>query len=68
MKKYEFDTSRQLRKSIIIWEHNGEEFTPIMYLTKPKFVKQEDFDKLVDRMQIIIHDESTLMAKIWKTS
>ena len=64
MRKYEFDTSRQIRKSIIIWEHNGEEFTPVMYLSKPKFVKQEVFDKLVNRMQIIIHDNETLLVKI----
>lgn len=64
MRQYEFDTSRQIRKSIIIWEHNGEEFTPVMYLSKPKFVKQEVFDKLVNRMQIIIHDNETLLVKI----
>lgn len=64
MKKYDFDRSRQIRKSIIIWEHDGEAFTPVMYLSKPKFVKQEVFDKLVNRMQIMIHDDETLLVKI----
>jgi hypothetical protein len=61
--KYVLDKSKELRKSIVIWEGENMEYIPVMYLRKPKFVDQEYFDNLVSRMQIKISPQEELI--IW---
>jgi len=62
--KYVLDKSKELRKSIVIWEGENMEYIPVMYLRKPKFVDQEYFDNLVSRMQIKISPQEELI--IWE--
>jgi len=50
--KYYIDRSKQIRKSVIIYEIDGSVHSPIMYLQKPKWVSQEKFDKFLDGMLI----------------
>jgi hypothetical protein len=61
--KYVLDKSKELRKSIVIWEGENMEYIPVMYLRKPKFVDQEYFDNLISRMQIKISPQEELI--IW---
>jgi hypothetical protein len=61
--KYVLDKSKELRKSIVIWEGENMEYIPVMYLRKPQFVDQEYFDNLVSRMQIKISPQDEMI--IW---
>jgi hypothetical protein len=61
--KYVLDKSKELRKSIVIWEGENMEYIPVMYLRKPKFVDQEYFDNLISRMQIKISPQDEII--IW---
>jgi hypothetical protein len=40
------------RKSGIVWGNKGNSESPIMYLSKPKWVSDEDFAELLNCIQI----------------
>ena len=54
---YFFDTSQSVRKSIILYKQVGSVASPIMYFTKPKWVKNEDFLQTFKEMQIYLREE-----------
>ncbi len=54
--KYYLDSSMDLRKSIIMYKIDGCVHSPVMYLKKPKWVSDEDFKDLFNRMQIMIKE------------
>lgn len=49
---YWFDKSRTIRKSIILYKHQDGIATPAMYLSKPRWVSQEDFMDFFNRLEI----------------
>ena len=55
--KYYIDKSKTIRKSIIIYENKGSVHTPIIYVSKPKYVTQDEFDKFINNMQITIKND-----------
>ncbi len=57
-KEYYLDTSRTVRKSIILFKIKGCVHYPIMYLTKPKHISQKEFNDIFERMQIMIKNEN----------
>lgn len=54
MSEYYIDKSRDLRKSIIIYRVNESVHSPVMYISKPKWISQEDFEDLFNRTEIKI--------------
>ena len=54
VREYYIDKSKTIRKSIIIYRDMGSVHSPIMYLSKPKWVSQEEFDAFVDNMTISV--------------
>jgi len=54
VREYYIDKSKTIRKSIIIYRDMGSVHSPIMYLPKPKWVSQEEFDAFVDNMTISV--------------
>lgn len=53
----EFDRNKEQIlgvKSAILWGHKGSSATPLMYFRKPKNMPQEDFDNILDNLQINI--------------
>lgn len=51
---YFFDRSKQFRKSIILFKQVGSTCSPVMYMSKPKYLSNEEFDKLFSSMEIKI--------------
>lgn len=47
-------------KKMVVWQkvENGE--MPLLYITKPKWVSQEEFDKLADLIEINIKCKLTI--------
>ena len=45
-----------MRKSIILWKGVNNEFTPVMYMTRPKNVSKAEFEELLNRMRISIFE------------
>jgi hypothetical protein len=52
--EYYIDRSKSIRKSVIIYHIDGSVHSPVVYLSKPKWIKEDDFNDLLDRMQIMI--------------
>ena len=52
--EFYIDRSKSIRKSIIIYQIKGSVHSPVVYLSKPKWITDEDFNDLLDRMQIMI--------------
>lgn len=52
--EFYIDRSKSIRKSVIIYHINGSFHSPVVYLSKPKWITDEDFNDLLDRMQIMI--------------
>lgn len=44
-------------KSAILWGHKGSTAIPLMYFRKPKHMPQEDFDDLLDRIDVRIFEK-----------
>jgi hypothetical protein len=65
-KEYVLDRTRSLRKSVILWKGVNNEFTPVMYMTRPKNVSKQEFEELMDRMRISIfqYDVLTVPSKL----
>jgi len=47
-------SSKSIRKSVIIYEVKGNVHSPIMYLQKPKWRTDEEFNEFLDNMQIMV--------------
>lgn len=56
---YYIDRGKSFRKSIIIFKQVGNVASPIMYIQKPKWVSEKDFNDYMDRMQISINLNKT---------
>jgi hypothetical protein len=52
--EYWFDKSQTVRKSIILYKMQEGKAWPVMYLTKPKWIDDDEFMELFRRMQIYI--------------
>lgn len=52
--EFYIDRSKSIRKSVIIYHINGSVHSPVVYLSKPKWITDEEFNDLLDRMQIMI--------------
>lgn len=53
-KEFYIDRSMSIRKAVIIYQVKGSIHSPIMYLKKPKWVSNDDFNDFLDKMQIQI--------------
>lgn len=60
--EYIFDRTRSMRKSIILWKGINNEYTPVMYMTRPKNVSKQEFEELLDRMRISIFQYDTFIV------
>lgn len=52
---YEFDRNRSHIfgiKSAIVWGHEFGRSFPLLYISKPKSVSQEDFEAMLERLEI----------------
>jgi hypothetical protein len=59
IRSFEFDKNRNKVfgiKSAIVWGHSNETNStfPLFYISKPRSVSQEDFDLMLDKIDIII--------------
>ena len=59
IKSFEYDKNRNAIfgiKSAIIWGNmkDKNEMTPILYISKPKSISQEDFEIILDKLNIQI--------------
>jgi hypothetical protein len=52
--EYYIDRSKSIRKSVIIYEVKGNVHSPIMYLQKPKWRTDEEFNEFLDNMQMMV--------------
>ena len=49
---YWFDKSRTIRKSIILYKQQDGMATPVMYLTKPRWLSDEEFMEFFSKLEI----------------
>lgn len=49
---YYIDRSKSVRKSVIIYQIKGSVHSPVVYLSKPKWIEDDEFNDLLDRMNI----------------
>jgi len=59
IRSFEFDKNRKSIfriKSAIVWGHSKDSNSsfPMLYISKPKNISQEDFEVLLDRLDITI--------------
>lgn len=59
IRSFEFDKNRKFVfgiKSGIVWGHSNKSNSsfPMLYISKPKNISQEDFELLLDKIQIEI--------------
>ena len=52
--EYYIDRSKSIRKSVIIYEVKGSVHSPIIYVQKPKWRTDEEFNEFLDNMQIMV--------------
>jgi len=55
IKSFEFDRNRQHLfgiKSGIVWGNGEKGTSPILYISKPKHISQEDFEELLNSIDI----------------
>lgn len=57
LESYSIDNSKSIRKSVVVWGSEGNISYPIMYISKPKHINQEDFDRMIEKMELLIHKE-----------
>ena len=51
---YWFDKSRTIRKSIILYKYQDGIATPVMYMSKPRWISDEDFIEFFSKLEIRI--------------
>jgi hypothetical protein len=56
--RYYIDKSRSIRKSVIIYKVDGSVHSPVIYLQKPRWISEREFDNFLKKVQISIVDES----------
>jgi len=49
---YWFDKSRTIRKSIILYKQQDGMATPVMYLSKPRWVSDEEFNEFFNNLEV----------------
>ena len=49
---YWFDKSRTIRKSIILYKQQDGLATPVMYLSKPRWVSDEEFNEFFNNLEV----------------
>ena len=59
IRSFEFDRNRTKIfgiKSAIVWAHSKEKsfMFPLLYISKPKNISQEDYEAVLDKLQISI--------------
>ena len=54
--RYYIDRSRKLRKSVIVYEIRGGLHTPILYISKPRWLTDSEFNDTLDKIQILIRE------------
>jgi len=52
--EYYIDRSKSIRKSVIVYRIEGSVHSPIMYLQKPKWRTDEEFNEFLDNMQMMV--------------
>jgi hypothetical protein len=52
--EYYIDRSKSIRKAVIIYRIEGSVHSPIMYLQKPKWRTDEEFNEFLDNMQMMV--------------
>lgn len=52
--QYFLDRSKTMRRSVILYKMVGSVATPVMYLTRPKFVSEEEFNTFLDSVSIYV--------------
>jgi hypothetical protein len=62
IKSFEFDRNRNNVfgiKAAIVWARTEEGFTlyPLLYISKPRWITQKDYDDILDRLQLSISIE-----------
>lgn len=50
--KFTIDTTRSIRKSIVIYGQSGCVAWPVAYISRPKWITQTDFDSFIDALEI----------------
>ena len=55
--EYFIDKSKSFRKSVILFQMKGNVASPLLYINKPKHINEEEFNKILDRIQIYIKPE-----------
>lgn len=54
--RYYIDRSGSIRKSVIVYEIRGSLHTPILYISKPRWLTDSEFNETLDRVQILIKE------------
>jgi len=58
LKSFEYDKNRNgifgIKSGIVWGKFSNQGTSPILYISKPKHVSQEDFELLLDKIEIII--------------
>ena len=52
---YWFDKSRTIRKSIILYKQQDGMATPVMYLSKPRWVSDEEFNEFFNNLEVKVN-------------
>ena len=55
--EFYIDKSKSIRKSVIIYQVKDNVHYPVMYIKKPKWRTDKEFNDLFDRMEIMIKPE-----------
>lgn len=58
LKYIEFDSNRNKQygiKSAIVWGNYGQSIKPLVYVSKPRFMTEHDFERLLKRMDVNIY-------------
>ena len=62
IKSFSYDKNRERLygiKSAIVWGHSKDSNTifPLLYISKPRSISQEDYELLLDKLQIFMEYE-----------
>lgn len=65
IRSFEFDRNKKRVfgiKSAIVWGHSKDcnESSPLFYISRPKHVSQEDFDFILDHLDITLYTEKKI--------
>jgi hypothetical protein len=65
LRSFEFDRNKKRIfgiKSAIVWGHSktSNSSSPLLYISKPKHVSQEDFDFILDHLDLTFYTEKKI--------